>query len=85
MIHYAKENALIVSGGRNDKIQMIYADLYFLALDTLTWLRVDYIKGQGYLSLADHMFLQFRENDFLILGGIDFTYKLSNKITILSF
>jgi hypothetical protein len=31
------------------------------------------------------MFLQFRENDFLIFGGIDTSYKLSNKITMLSF
>jgi hypothetical protein len=45
MIHYHKENAIIISGGRNDKIQMIYADLYFLALDTLTWIKVDYIRG----------------------------------------
>lgn len=45
MIHYPKENAIIISGGRNDKIQMIYSDLYFLALDTLTWIKVDYIRG----------------------------------------
>ena len=45
MIHYPIEKAIIISGGRNDKIQMIYADLFFLALDTLTWIKVDYIRG----------------------------------------
>jgi hypothetical protein len=74
MIYYPQENALLLSGGRNDKIQMIYSDIYFLALDTLTWLKVENINGAGALALADHMFLQFRESDFIVFGGIDTTY-----------
>ena len=85
MTHYAKQNALIVSGGRNDKLSAIYGDIYFLALDSLTWLRVETVKGQGSLDLADHMLLPLNETEFIVLGGIDPTYKLANKISILAF
>lgn len=64
---------------------MIYSDLYFLTLDNLTWVKIEQTKGQGALALADHVLLPCSETDFLVLGGIDPTYKLSNKITILTF
>lgn len=71
MTHYPKQNALIVSGGRNDKVSAIYGDIYFLTLDTLTWIRVDTIKGQGSLDLADHIMLPLNDTEFIVLGGID--------------
>ena len=64
---------------------MIYGDLYFLTLDNLTWVKIETIKGQGALALADHSLLPCSETDFLVLGGIDPAYKLSNKISILTF
>jgi hypothetical protein len=85
MTYYKKENSLLISGGRNDKVQMVYSDLYFLTLDTLSWIKIEYTRGQGALALADHMLLIFNDTDFLIMGGIDPEYKLSNKITMLTF
>lgn len=85
MTYYKKENSLLISGGRNDKVQAIYSDLYFLTLDTLSWVKIDCIRGQGSLALADHQLLLFNETDFLIMGGVDPDYKLSNKITMLTF
>jgi hypothetical protein len=85
MIRYQKENALLLQGGRNDKISMIYADLYFLTLDTLTWVRIETTKGHGQVALSDHIILPCSDTDFIILGGIDPTYKLSNKIIVLTF
>lgn len=75
----------MISGGRNDKIQEIYADLYFLTLDTLHWVKIERTRGQGFLSLADHILLPCSDTDFLIFGGVDPSYKLSNKISILTF
>ncbi len=64
---------------------MIYSDLYFLGLDTLNWVKVETKRGQGALALADHMLLPCSETDFIVFGGIDPTYKLSNKISIITF
>jgi hypothetical protein len=85
MTYYKRENSLLISGGRNDKIKIIYSDLYFLTLDTLTWIKIDYIRGQGSMALADHMLIIFNDTDFLIMGGVDPDYQLSNKITMLTF
>ncbi len=85
MTYYKKENSLIISGGRNDKVQKVYSDLYFLTLETLSWVKIEYHRGQGALALADHNLLTFNDTDFIIMGGVDPGYQLSNKITMLSF
>lgn len=82
---FEKENSLLLSGGRNDKIQMIYNDIYFLTLDTLTWIRIENQKGFGQIGLADHLLAQCTSTDFIVLGGVDSTYQLSNKISIIAF
>lgn len=53
---------------------MIYSDIYFLTLDTLTWVKVTTQKGQGQLSLSDHMLVPCSGSEFLIMGGVDPTY-----------
>jgi hypothetical protein len=45
MTYYKKENSFLISGGRNDKVQMVYSDLYFLSLDTLSWMKIEYTRG----------------------------------------
>ena len=37
------------------------------------------------MALADHMLMIFNDTDFLIMGGVDPDYQLSNKITMLTF
>jgi hypothetical protein len=85
MSHFPHQNAILISGGRNDRMQEIFSDLYFLTLDTLTWVKILTTRGQGFLSLADHVLLPCSETDFILFGGVDPAYKLSNKISILTF
>ena len=60
--------------------------MFFLTLDTLTWIKVTYGRRQGgAFALADHIIIQCAENDFLVLGGADDLYKLSNKINVITF
>lgn len=85
LTYYEKENALIIAGGRNDRENRVFDDLYVLSLDTLNWIRVSNI-GEGMIGRADHYCITADDNhDFVLLGGIDQSYQLSNKITLLTF
>ncbi|CDW88087.1 kelch motif family protein [Stylonychia lemnae] len=85
MTLYERENALIICGGRNDRQKMVYNDLHMLTLDNLNWINVKLV-GEGMINRADHHIVPADStNDFVILGGIDKSYQLSNKITFLTF
>ena len=85
MARFEKENALIISGGRNDKLQVFYSDIYLLGLHNLTWTKIESYSGFGLYGLSDHIILPITETDFLVLGGTDSSYKLSNRISIFTF
>ena len=85
MTLFERENALLICGGRNDRLKMVYSDLYMLTLDTLLWIKID-IVGDGMIGRAEHQIISAdSNNDFVILGGMDKGYQLSNKISFLTF
>lgn len=84
LTYFEKENALIISGGRDDRTKQIFSDLFLLTLDTLCWISVN-VSGDGMIGRADHHMIHNNDYDFIILGGIDDKYHLSNKISFLTF
>jgi hypothetical protein len=53
MTHFQKENSLLLVGGRNDRLKSIFNDIWFLTLDTLTWIKIDTL-GDGAIARAAH-------------------------------
>jgi hypothetical protein len=71
MTLFERENALIICGGRNDRLKMVYSDLHMLTLDTLNWINV-IISGDGMIGRAEHHIVSADSmNDFVIFGGMD--------------
>ena len=52
MTYYERENALLITGGRNERERIVYADAYFLTLDKMEWIKVN-ILGQGMIGRTD--------------------------------
>mmetsp|Transcript_21182 Transcript_21182/g.20336 ORF Transcript_21182/g.20336 Transcript_21182/m.20336 type:complete len:103 (+) Transcript_21182:65-373(+) len=87
MMRFEKENSLIVVGGRDDKKCIFFNEVFLLALDSLSWIRVE-IVGEGLLSRSS--FCLFTSNhkessEIFIFGGINHNFKLCKAITVLNF
>ena len=60
--------------------------MFLLSMDSLEWAEVIHIYGNGgAIGRAEHHTIHHEESDFIILGGIDENYQLSNKIAFLTF
>ena len=82
---FEHENVLIISGGRNDQEKKIFSDLFFLSLDTLQWTEIRCF-GTGVFGRSDHHMIHINHTkEFIILGGVDENYHLSNKLTKVTF
>jgi len=75
---------LIISGGRNDREKKVFADIFLLTLDTLIWVNVK-VHGDGMIGRAGHEMISENDFEFVIFGGIDHDYHLSNRVTFLTF
>lgn len=71
LTYFDRENSLLITGGRNERDNHVYSDIYLLTLDTLNWIQVTNIGG-GMIGRADHFCVSTdNRNDFVILGGVD--------------
>ena len=77
-------NSIIVHGGRNDnKVNSpVLNDLYFLQMDTLTWIEVKFEQGKIPLARFSHACTIF-ESKIIIFGGVGRKFSMEKSIEII--
>jgi len=84
MEYFEFNNAIIIHGGRNDnnKIKSILNDLYFLQVDTLTWIEVKYVNGKESNPRFSHA-CALLDTKLIIFGGVGNEFGMEKSLEII--
>ena len=83
MINFKLHHSLLLCGGRSE--QQVFNDLFLLTLDNLVWVRVE-VQGPDLQRRTNFCMLNIdNDNKVFILGGMDYSFKLNNRVNFVVF
>ena len=80
--YYETLNVLILFGGKNEKLEKVYNDLYVFDLDLFVWVRVnlfDQVPGER----AEHSAVVYKDK-YIIFGGININNYLGSDFNFVN-
>lgn len=77
-------NSILIHGGRNDNdmSQSVLNDLFYLQVDTMTWIEVKYQTGKESSHRFSHA-CAIHESKLIIFGGVDKDFGMEKSLEII--
>ncbi|CAI2358871.1 unnamed protein product [Moneuplotes crassus] len=78
-------NSILVFGGRNDNNQKssVLNDMYFLQMDTLTWISVTYANKKPAARFSHACGIQ--DSKLIIFGGVNSNFEMEQSVEVIEF
>ncbi|CAI2387727.1 unnamed protein product [Moneuplotes crassus] len=85
MEYFAFNNSILVFGGRNDHQlgSSVLNDMYFLQVDTLTWINVDFVNKNPASRFSHACGIQ--GSKLIIFGGVGSNFGMEQSVEIIEF
>jgi hypothetical protein len=86
MAYFEFNNSILIYGGRNDSqsLTSVLKDIYFLQIDTLTYIKVEFQSKKTPSSRFSHA-CAIQGSKMIIFGGVGGTFGMEQSIEVIQF